>query len=86
MDVPGNQHAALEDQLFDAEGNPKQVAIDLLDGVEGQCLVINRIRIAGPKPWGGGKVLHTWWADKEEIERALAHMPSSLSDAYDKGS
>ena len=35
-------------------------AIDVIDGVEGPCLAIDDYRIAGPKPWGGGHVIHSW--------------------------
>lgn len=29
---------------------------EVIDGCEGPCLVLDDTRIAGPKPWGGGKV------------------------------
>ena len=29
----------------------------LTRGVEGDCLVLDDVRIAGPKPWGGGRVI-----------------------------
>ena len=37
--------------------------IELISGVEGECITVNDTRIAGPKPWGGGKVLKTWNVD-----------------------
>ena len=33
---------------------------EVIRGVEGLCLVLDDVRIAGPKPWGGGAVIHTW--------------------------
>ena len=38
---------------------------DVIRGVEGCCLALDDTRIAGPKPWGGGKVIHSWETDKE---------------------
>ena len=33
--------------------------------VEGCCLALDDTRIAGPKPWGGGTVIHAWETDRE---------------------
>ena len=33
---------------------------EVIRGVEGCCLALDDTRIAGPKPWGGGTVIHTW--------------------------
>lgn len=38
---------------------------EVVRGVEGCCLVLDDLRIAGPKPWGGGTVIHAWETDKE---------------------
>lgn len=38
---------------------------EVIRGPEGCCLALNDTRIAGPKPWGGGKVIHAWEADAE---------------------
>ena len=42
----------------------KTCTIEVISGVEGSCLSIGTdsggTRIAGPKPWGGGQVLHTF--------------------------
>lgn len=43
------------------------MTIDLVSGVEGPCLVANCNRIAGPKPWGGGKVLRSWQLDERHV-------------------
>ena len=37
---------------------------EVIRGVEGCCLALDDTRIAGPKPWGGGKIIHTWETDK----------------------
>ena len=33
---------------------------EVISGVEGCCLALDDARIAGPKPWGGGTVIHVW--------------------------
>ena len=38
---------------------------EVIRGVEGCCLVLDDTRIAGPKPWGGGTVIHAWETDRE---------------------
>lgn len=38
---------------------------EVIRGVEGCCLALDDTRIAGPKPWGGGTVIHAWKTDKE---------------------
>jgi len=38
---------------------------EVISGVEGCCLALDDTRIAGPKPWGGGTVIHAWETDKE---------------------
>lgn len=43
----------------------------VVSGVEGPSLAIADHRVAGPKPWGGGKIMHKWTADKRFILLAL---------------
>ena len=38
---------------------------EVIRGVEGCCLALDDTRIAGPKPWGGGEVIHVWETGKE---------------------
>lgn len=38
---------------------------EVIRGVEGCCLALDDTRIAGPKPWGGGTVIHAWETGKE---------------------
>lgn len=47
------------------------VDIKLINGVEGLCIAINDNRIAGPKPWGGGAVMESWRARRDDIARAI---------------
>lgn len=47
------------------------VEIAVVSGVEGPSIYINNYRVAGPKPWGGGKITQEWKAHKEDILRAI---------------
>ena len=38
---------------------------EVIRGVEGCCLALDDTRIAGPKPWGGGTVIHKWETAEE---------------------
>ena len=42
-----------------------------VSGVEGNSIYLNDERIAGPKPWGGGKVLKEWKVDEIQIRNIL---------------
>jgi len=56
--------------------------IELINGIEGMCIGINNIRIAGPKPWAGGKVIKSWDIDDSYILEALsAPQPAVEADA-----
>lgn len=43
-----------------------------VSGVEGNSIYLNDFRIAGPKPWGGGKVLKEWIVDLKYFDEALS--------------
>jgi hypothetical protein len=45
--------------------------ITVILGVEGHALYVNDTRVAGPKPWAGGKVVIEWRALKRDIRAAL---------------
>lgn len=47
------------------------VTLILVAGVEGPSVYLNDHRIAGPKPWGGGEVIHEWRVRVAELDRAL---------------
>jgi hypothetical protein len=49
----------------------KSIEINVLSGVEGPCLSVNNYRIVGPKPWGGGRITHTWYTTKETLIKDL---------------
>lgn len=49
------------------------VTITVVNGVEGPSVYINDLRVAGPKPWGGGPVVYEWTGVKKaHLEEALA--------------
>lgn len=49
----------------------EKVTIEIVNGCEGKCIYINDYRVAGSKPWGGGRVETSWTVDKKEILKAL---------------
>lgn len=49
----------------------KEITIEVVKGVEGDCLVINGRRVAGPKPWGGGQIIYQWKTTEKEILKSL---------------
>lgn len=49
-----------------------QVWVEVVSGVEGPCLCVSDesgsgLRIAGPKPWGGGTIIHRFKVDAAEL-------------------
>ena len=54
------------------------VVLVLMHGVEGPSVYLNGHRIAGPKPWGGGRVRKEWRVSLEEIHLALASLEETL--------
>jgi len=52
----------------------KNIEIIVVPGVEGPSLYINSYRIAGPKPWGGGKIINKWKISKEDFINSLIHL------------
>lgn len=49
----------------------------LVAGVAGDSIYLNDHRIAGPKPWGGGKIVQRW-------DRVAADRPVVASDWGDR--
>lgn len=47
------------------------VEVMVVSGVEGPSLYINDRRVAGPKPWGGGKTVYQWKCEIDQIRFAL---------------
>jgi len=56
--------------------------IQLVDGVEGGSLYLDDFRIAGSKPWGGGKVRKTWNLTIENILTAIADNQKEKKKIY----
>lgn len=60
---------------FSKPPKPGHVYIDVTRGVEGPCLCIgNHVggkRVAGPKPWGGGKITHLFEVEISDILNAI---------------
>lgn len=71
------------EQAIDWEAPPPagSVFIDIVEGVEGPSVSIGDNhtghRVAGPKPWGGGRTLRRFTATVEDIKRAI--------ESYSKG-
>lgn len=59
----------------------KTYELSIISGVEGKCISLNDYRIAGGKPWGGGKVLQTWEVTLADLKEAI----SELSEVDNEG-
>lgn len=53
-----------------APKKPK-VFLEVVAGVEGTAVYLNGYRIIGPKPWGGGPVVHRWEVRRADIREAM---------------
>ena len=53
------------------QNEDKTVNIEVIKGVEGDCLSVNDYRVAGSKPWGGGEVIFKGKAKKENLIKAI---------------
>lgn len=56
---------------------PGCVFVDICEGVEGPSVYINDYRVAGPKPWGGGKISRRFTARIESLKTATDRLPVS---------
>lgn len=54
------------------------VKLEIIQGPEGKCVSLNDYRIAGPKPWGGGRIVQSWDVEIDDIERALAPIKENV--------
>lgn len=59
---------------------PDEVDICIVSGVEGPSVYVNELRVAGPKPWGGGSVICEFRAKRSAIDEALKQVWQG--DAY----
>ena len=57
-----------------ARGSADGVIVEIIEGVGGPCVAINDRRVAGPKPWGGGKVIMRWKTTREQIMASLPNV------------
>jgi hypothetical protein len=60
-----------------------KVLIEVIAGRAGHCLSIGDdstgYRLAGPKPWGGGNVVHRFEVDPDELRHELDRLTKSQS-------
>lgn len=53
----------------------KKILVEVVKGVSGFALYIGTkdsgYRLAGPKPWGGGKTVHSFEVDTDELRKEL---------------
>jgi hypothetical protein len=52
-----------------------EVRVEVVSGVEGPCLCVSNedgsgVRIAGPKPWGGGTTIHRFKVSAADLAEA----------------
>ncbi len=59
----------------------KSINIQVVKGVEGICLYVTGVRMAGPKPWGGGKVLHSFDVNATELMDRLCEVEQEADHA-----
>lgn len=46
----------------------QKVIFEILKGSEGNALLLNNNRIAGPKAWGGGIITDSWIVELKELK------------------
>ena len=78
-DAPGGPWEIYQGQFSDDDGAVHTSAwwsirddnhLEIVEGPEGLCVTLNDYRIAGPKPWGGGKVIKSFTVANDDLERA----------------
>lgn len=63
----------------------KYITIEVVSGIEGCCLLADNQRIAGPKPWGGGSVIHSFKVNAATLADAIGvEYPDPFMDAIRK--
>ena len=65
---PAGDPVNLDREHFSGGGKMKLVYVS---GVEGNSVYLNDIRIAGPKPWGGGKIIKSLNVEEKNILYAM---------------
>jgi hypothetical protein len=66
--------------LSPATCSADDVTIEVVSGVEGLCLSINNTRVAGPKPWGGGRVIMSWKTKASRITESLPNTTPTVKN------
>lgn len=64
----------------------EKITIELVRGPAREpSLYVNDTRVAGEKPWGGGRVEHAWRVDPDDVRAALgdARLRSELAEAVE---
>lgn len=51
---------------------PVTMKVDVVSGVEGPSLYFDDYRVDGPKPWGGGRISHTFVVLVQDIPAKAA--------------
>lgn len=54
---------------------PKTVRVELIRGVAGYCIAVDDVRVAGAKPWGGGRIEKTWVVLASNFEHLFPTKP-----------
>lgn len=66
--------------------DPPSVRFEVIGGPEGACLAVFTgdlgERIAGPKPWGGGKTLYSWSVPVADVLKACGVTGSVKAAAF----
>lgn len=52
----------------------KTFELFITDGQEGWGVYLNNHRIAGPKPWGGGKIIKSWPVSAKDLKTAIGEV------------
>ncbi len=47
------------------------MTLEIVSGVGGLSVYLNGYRIAGEKPWGGGRVLKAWTIELSDLREAM---------------
>jgi hypothetical protein len=71
-----------------SELKPGYVLIEVVAGPEGPCLCIGDgdagYRLAGPKPWGGGRVVHRFEVRIDELTREVGIIADAAKGSGEK--
>jgi hypothetical protein len=63
----------------------EKLELQLVEGVEGPSIYLNGYRIAGPKPWGGGRVVRTWKTTPRDVLEAVRKYVTDASGGGTEG-